>query len=138
MLNITVIAAQAEANTQVIEDFSERLSLFGEVTLLGMGTVFIVLAILWGLIALIGFFFDLHNKKVAAKNSAAKEKEASAAAKVVPATPVAEQTPAQQDNNGALVAAITAAIAAYIDADETLQEEYSGGFRVVSFRRAGE
>ena len=42
MLNITVIAAQAEANTQVIEDFSERLSLFGEVTLLGMGTVFIV------------------------------------------------------------------------------------------------
>lgn len=136
MLNITVIAAQAEANTQVIEDFSERLSLFGEVTLLGMGTVFIVLAILWGLIALIGFFFDLHNKKVAAKNSAAKEKEASAAAKV-PATPAAEQTPAQQDNNGALVAAITAAIAAYIDADETLQEEYSGGFRVVSFRRAG-
>lgn len=136
MLNITVIAAQAEANTQVIEDFSERLSLFGEVTLLGMGTVFIVLAILWGLIALIGFFFDLHNKKVAAKNSAAKEKEASAAAKV-PATPVAEQTPARQDNNGALVAAITAAIAAYIDADETLQEEYSGGFRVVSFRRAG-
>lgn len=136
MLNITVIAAQAEANTQVIEDFSERLSLFGEVTLLGMGTVFIVLAILWGLIALIGFFFDLHNKKVAAKNSAAKEKEASAAAKVL-ATPVAEQTPAQQDNNGALVAAITAAIAAYIDADETLQEEYSGGFRVVSFRRAG-
>ena len=135
MLNITVIVAQAEANTQVIEDFSERLSLFGEVTLLGMGTVFIVLAILWGLIALIGFFFDLHNKKVAAKNSAAKEKEASAAAKV-PATPVAEQTPAQQDNNGALVAAITAAIAAYIDADETLQEEYSGGFRVVSFRRA--
>lgn len=136
MLNITVIAAQAEANTQVIEDFSERLSLFGEVTLLGMGTVFIVLAILWGLIALIGFFFNLHNKKVAAKNSAAKEKEASAAAKV-PATPVAEQTTAQQDNNGALVAAITAAIAAYIDADETLQEEYSGGFRVVSFRRAG-
>ena len=136
MLNITVIAAQAEANTQVIEDFSERLSLFGEVTLLGMGTVFIVLAILWGLIALIGFFFDLHNKKVAAKNSAAKEKAASAAAKV-PATPVAEQTPAQQDNNGALVAAITTAIAAYIDADETLQEEYSGGFRVVSFRRAG-
>lgn len=136
MLNITVIAAQAEANTQVIEDFSERLSLFGEVTLLGMGTVFIVLAILWGLIALIGFFFDLHNKKVAAKNLAAKENEASAATEA-PATPVAEQTSAQQDNNGALVAAITAAIAAYIDADETLQEEYSGGFRVVSFRRAG-
>lgn len=136
MLNITVIAAQAEADTQVIEDFSERLSLFGEVTLLGMGTIFIVLAILWGLISLIGFFFDLHNKKVAAKNPATKENTVSAAVKE-PTAPVAEQTPAQQDNNGALVAAITAAIAAYIDADETLQEEYSGGFRVVSFRRAG-
>ena len=136
MLNITVIAAKAEADTQVIEDFSERLSLFGEVTLLGMGTIFIVLAILWGLIALIGFFFDLRNKKVAAKNAAAKANEASAVAEV-PAAPAAEQLPMQQDNNGTLVAAITAAIAAYIDADEVLQEAYSGGFRVVSFRRAG-
>lgn len=136
MLNITAIAATAEADTKVIESFSERLSLFGEVTLLGMGTVFIVLAILWGLIALIGFFFDLHNKKAAAKNLAAKENAGSAAAEA-PVAPVVEQLPSQQDNNGALVAAITAAISAYIDTDETLKKTYSGGFRVVSFRRSG-
>ena len=45
----------------------------------------------------------------------------------------AEQAPAApEEDNGALVAAITAAIAAYTEGDD----EFASGFRVVSFRRA--
>ncbi len=129
----TALSAVADTTAEVTAEetqlaFGERVSLFGEVSLLGMVTVFLVLSVLWGLVALIGHFFDRYQKK---KNAASLQ-AASDAAPTADAETAAART---ASSDGALVAAITAAIACYIAQDDALREEYDGGFRVVSFRR---
>ena len=103
----------------------ERLVYSLEMTLLGLGAVFAVLAIIWAVLALFKVF-----STASAKKEAAKEKASAPAPAAVPRV-VAE--PEQSDD--ATVAAIMAAISAYISSDEKLSEEYSGGFRVVSFKK---
>ena len=102
--------------------FGERASTAGIVTLQGMLTIFLVLSILWGAIEIMHRVLHKDKKE-------AKKESAPAAA---PA-PVAEPSPApvQVEDDGALIAAITAAIMA-------MRSENGEGsaFRVVSFKRA--
>lgn len=107
---------------------SEKFSLSGEMLLRGMGTVFLVLAILWGIIALFSVFAGTAEKKPA---PAPKPQAPAKKAETKPA-PAPAPTPAPvQTDDGALIAAITAAIEAY-----RAEEGLSGlPYRVVSFKR---
>ena len=104
----------------------ERLALAGQMTLLGMGMIFAVLATLWGVLAIFKLIFAKPEKK--------KEKPAPAAPKAEPVVvPEPVVAPAATDD-AELIAVLTAAIAAY---EASLGNEVApGGFRVVSFRRA--
>ena len=102
---------------------AERLALAGQMTLLGMGMVFAVLALLWGVLAVFKLIF--------AKPAPKKVAEAPKSAPVVVPEPVVE---VEQTDDTELIAVLTAAIAAYESANGN--EVAPGGFRVVSFRRA--
>ncbi len=101
--------------------FAENAKEAGIVTLLGMVAIFAVLAILWGVIEILHRAFNLPVKR--------KAKKAEASAPLVEAVAPAVDEPAETDD-GAIVAAITAAITA-----ARAEEGNSTGFRVVSFRR---
>lgn len=106
--------------------FAERAGYAGGVTLLGMATIFIVLSILWGVVELLHRALHRGDQKTAPA-------EAKAAPAPVPvpapkAAPAPVRAPVAGDD--ALVAVITAAVAAAM-----AEEGYAGGFRVVSFRR---
>ena len=96
----------------------------GTVTLLGMVAIFAVLSLLWLVIEILHRALSCKKKTVQ---------------KAVPAAPVAEKSaptaPApvatESVDDGALIAAITAAVSAAMADDG-----YTGGFRVVSFKRA--
>ena len=110
---------------------SERMGVGLELLVVGMGTVFAVLIILWGLLALFKVvFYDLKNKAKTAPK-AKEEPKAEPAPAPVPA-------PAASDD-GELIAAITAAVSAYLDAEAQANgmTACDTRFRVVSFRRAG-
>lgn len=99
----------------------EKFSLSGEILLRGLGTVFMVLIILWGILAIFGKVFSGTGKKAAEQKTE----------NVQTAEPVSEPETDAVSDDGALVAAITAAIEAY------RSENGSGNaaFRVVSFRQ---
>ena len=100
--------------------FGERASEAGTVSLLGMLAIFGVLAILWGAIELFHLCISAAGKKKAKKQNQVEQP-----------TP-AEVSPTEPEiDDGALVAAITAAIAA-----ARTEEGNTTGFRVVSFRRS--
>ncbi len=94
--------------------FGETLGFGAEMLLIGMATVFSVLILLWGCLAVFKFvFYDLKNKK---SQETAEEK-----------TPVPEISSDNQDEE--IVAVIAAAIS-------MAQEEHPElKFRVVSFNR---
>lgn len=104
--------------------WGERASTAGIVTLQGMVTIFLVLAILWGGIEV------MHRVIVGKSKKTVK--------KMVEETPapVVEQTPAPKTfgvpDESEVVAAIVAAISAMRE-----EQGQTGGFRVVSFKRAG-
>lgn len=98
----------------------------------GLGMVFAVLAILWGVLAISRFvFYDLPRKKREDEISEHKS-EIKTAAAPAPA-PVAPAPVAAPRSDDTLIAVITAAIAATMAEEGTAP---AGGFRVVSFRRA--
>lgn len=106
-----------------------RLALAGQMVLVGMGLIFLALAVLWGVLVIFRkVMYDAPMKK------AAKENAKKAADKPEPAVNPAP-VPAPAADDGAVVAAITAAIAAAIASDEALSAEFKGGFRVVSFKK---
>ena len=119
-------AASEEASTETMA-FSDRAKQAGIVSLEGMVAIFFALTLLW-------FAIEILHLALHRKPKAEKAREASQVAPTVKSqpvvsapAPVAASAPAKDD---ALVAAITAAIAA------TLAESgYTGGFRVVSFKR---
>ncbi len=111
------------AGMQELTSTSEKLSLGFQVLGLGLATVFAVLAILWVVLLLFRVIF-YREKKPEPKKAAPSPVKAPA--------PVSAPPSPKAEDNGALVAAITAAIAAYTEGDE----EFASGFRVVSFRRA--
>ncbi len=105
---------------------SEKLSIGGQVTLLGMGTVFSVLILLWGLVEVLHLLLGHKG-----------EKKVNEAAKIVVTAPINEQPkvkpvkptePVAKDDLS-IIAVITAAIAA-------ASGQSPSSFRVVSFKRA--
>lgn len=117
------------------ETFAERAGVAGSVTLLGMVAIFVVLALLWGVIEVLHRILN-HDGKTETETAAPapkkqpapraeKPKKAPQSAKAAAATAAPTAT-----DDGALVAVITAAVAAAM-----AEEGYRGGFRVVSFRR---
>lgn len=123
------------------ETFAERAGVAGSVTLLGMVAIFVVLALLWGVIEVLHRVLNHGGKtetEAAAPVSAPKKqpaprtekpKKAPQSAKAATAAATAAPT-AMATDDGALVAVITAAVAAAM-----AEDGYQGGFRVVSFRR---
>lgn len=101
-----------------------RVSYAIRMTVLGVGMVFAVLALLWLVLV-------IFKNALAEKPSKAKAEEASEPA---PA-PAPAVTPVLAGDDPAIVAAITAAIAATIDSDPALSQQFAGGFRVVSFKK---
>ena len=106
---------------------AERIKYALEMTGLGLLAVFAVLALIWGVLAIFKvFMYDIPNKKL--KKAVKEEKNIDVAPAEVVITPEAS-------SNDATVAAIMAAISAYIADDPALSEQYPNGFRVVSFKR---
>lgn len=109
----------------------ERLGYALRMLIVGLGMVFVVLAILWGVLTVSRFvFYDLPRKKREAEIS---EHKAEAKTVVAPA-PSAPAPVAAPRSDDALIAVITAAIAAAMAEEGTSP---ATGFRVVSFRRTG-
>lgn len=104
--------------------FGERVAYSGKMLLIGLGTVFLVLALLWGALELFRRFLE--------SREASGEAETPAAAPAPVQAPAAPAPVAVQTSNDEVIAVITAAVAA------AMAEENGGvvpGFRVVSFRR---
>ena len=99
----------------------EKFSLSGEMLLRGMGTVFMVFIILWGILTLFGKVFSGTGKKTAEKMPETGQA----------AEPVSEPEVADAADDGALIAVITAAVEAYRSENEV----GNTAFRVVSFRQ---
>lgn len=126
MLNIGKLLLDANADgAEELATVGEKATTSLQVFLLGLGTVFVVLIILYIVITLMGKIF-YHDDKKKATVAAAPEPAAEA---VVPENIV----PEQETDDGELVAVITAAIAAFSEAGGG---ESVPGFRVVSFKRA--
>ena len=104
---------------------NERLLYGLQVLVIGIVTVFVVLALLWGAMALFKiFFYNIPNKKNNGANAAVNKVENIPVAADIPLA-----APAASDDTQ-LIAVITAAIAAYnASAGNKLP------FRVVSYRR---
>lgn len=102
-----------------------------EMTLLGMGMVFAVLAILWGVLCIFKLIFAKPNTK---EEKASKEVKAepTPAPKVESTSSPAPVAAANDDAE--LIAILTAAIVAY--ESEQNPNAVPGNFRVVSYRRA--
>ena len=106
-----------------------------EVTILGMAMIFAVLSILWGVLALFKVIFANDNG-VKTEKKATKPVPVKKAEEPVVETPAPEAVAVENDGGDELIAVITAAIAAY-RAAEGESPATAGGFRVVSFKRAG-
>ncbi|MBQ8287629.1 MAG: OadG family protein [Clostridia bacterium] len=114
--------------------WGDRLNYMGIGVLLGMVVVFAVLILLWLILEIFG--------KIAGRGKSDKSAEKPAvpvpAPKAEPA-PVAAPVPAVQavpTGDDAVVAAITAALAVYLEAQGPKAPSING-FRVVSFKKVG-
>lgn len=131
---ISVVFPETDGNVEAEEDLggafsAARWTYVGQMLVLGMGMVFLVLALLW----IILLIFE---KAMGTKEKPVKKQEPTVAAPAPVSKPAPVSAPAAPvSDDGALVAAITAAIAAMIASDEGLSQEFAGGFRVVSFRK---
>ena len=106
---------------------SEAWEYAGQMTLLGMMMVFSVLAILWGVLTVFKLIFASNKKKTQSVKEIKAETEKSADVTDVPVS---------SSDDAELVAVITAAVAAYMSAEQGT-EVSPNGFRVVSFRKTG-
>ena len=114
------------------ENIGERAQIVLEVFVTGMLSVFAVLALLWGIIALSKVF--LHDIPNAKKNK--NKKTVAPVSPVTPAPAIADAVEETEEvNDGELVAVITAAVAAMIESGD-YKNEFANGFRVVSFKRS--
>lgn len=126
-MNMMYYALNANVDTKYKAFSGEAWAEAGKVTLLGLGMIFAVLALLWLVLAVFKVLF--------VKNGAKKPAETKVE-KAPAADPVPAQVAAPSDDE-ALIAVITAAIAAYRASEEGMDSAQAGGFRVVSFKRAG-
>ena len=112
--------------------FGDRVAYALRMLVVGLGAVFAILALLWGVLVLSRILLhDMPARRAEKKKAAAVASTPAAQTAPAPApAPVAQ--PAAQDS-GALIAVITAAISAAMAEEGTTPP---GGFRVVSFRRS--
>ena len=109
----------------------ERFEYALQGTVTGLLMVFAVLALLWGIVSLSKvIFYDIPRKR-----KANEEKTADAVSEVLNDTAAPVQPSQPETDDAQLTAVITAAVAAMIESGE-YKEEFAGGFRVVSFKRA--
>lgn len=108
----------------------ERLELAGQVFLIGMFMVFAVLALLWGILAIFGKVMTRQKKQADEPAPEAPAEE------IAPAVSEPEPAAASVEDDGELIAVITAAVAAAIESDEVLSSRFESGFRVVSFKKS--
>lgn len=100
----------------------------GQMTLLGMVMVFAVLGLLWTVLAVFKLVF-VGKTPAEPKPPKTPKPEKKPEPK---SSPAIDPAPVVQADDAELVAIITAAVAAYMAQEGT---EYTGGFRVVSFKR---
>ncbi|MBQ9087027.1 MAG: OadG family protein [Clostridia bacterium] len=142
-LSLLMNAALTVRENGTYEPFSsEAWRYAGEMTLLGMAMVFAVLAILWGILAIFKLVFAGKTPKEPKPPKTPKVKESKKQSESAPAVDdtvaavIAASIQAiredEAQSNAALVAILTAAVSAY-----RAEEGTEGGFRVVSFKRAG-
>ena len=130
-MNFMPVFAAAEAFAY--GTWGEKFALCGRMILTGMGTVFLVLVILWGVIAVFGAVAKMSERREQqrimeeVRNSPAPN-ELTKPAPSVPA-PEPEETPVE--DGGVLIAVITAALEAY----RAAEGKPAGSYRVVSFRQ---
>lgn len=111
---------------------AERIKYAVLVSVQGMAMIFFVLSILWGVVALMKVILhDIPAKKAAKQAALAKAVEVAAAPLE---QPIAISEP--EEDEGEIVAAITAAIAVMLQSEE-YKGQFESGFRVVSFTRKG-
>lgn len=115
---------------------AETIRLAWQTPLIGMGMIFAVLAILWGVLAIFKLIFVGKDSKTPKQPKCKTPKQADTKPSDDAISPVitAEIQSYQEDqarNDMALVAILTAAVAAYRE-----EEGAQGEFRVVSFKRA--
>lgn len=112
---------------------SEKLALSGEMLLRGMGTVFMVLILLWGILSL----FKVFSTGTSEKNVEKKTETVAPVAErtPVPATAVNENKEVSDSNAQTDDAAVIAAICAAIEAYRSSEGLDGLPYRVVSFKR---
>ena len=109
--------------TPIPETWIEKLQYGGEMLLIGMGTVFVVLATLWGCLELMHFLMEKFNNKT--EESTKAENAAIPSQSII--APVSTLSNENEDDE--IVAVIAAAIAAAQAEQPQLQ------FRAVAFKR---
>ncbi len=120
------------------ETLGEKITLCGEMLLRGMGTVFLVLMILWGIIELFNYVSTSGERAAKAKKAKAAEPTPAEPAPVFPNKPAepAEALPETvESDNGVVDGAVIAAIMAAVEAYRAGEGKASLPYRVVSFRR---
>ena len=130
----------SETVTETAMDFAERVTFSLEKTLLGLLRVFLVLAILYAVVLLLKVFFhDIPNrKKQSGEKTPAEKTEKKKPIEPKPVSAEAASAPiAMPDEDARLTAAITAAIAVYLEEEASRSGTTPTGFRVVSYQRRG-
>ena len=129
-INVSIAQAATDYSGKYEAFSSDAWAFAGQVTAIGMGMIFSVLALLWGILAIFNLVFG--KKKTVAKKTADVPKTVVKA----PVTAPVKEVVATENADDALIAVITAAVAAY-RAEENGGVTPDGSFRVVSFRRIG-
>ena len=132
MLNIEFLKASAlaiKADGTYTPFSGDAIKYALEMTLLGMGMIFAVLGILWGVLILFKLIFAKPKKE---KKTVEVPKAESAPAVAEESVPVVTPAPASTDD-GEMIAILTAAIIAY-EAEQNPDAPIAN-FRVVSYRR---
>ena len=125
LLRVGQLAADIAPNEKSVPFSAEAWLYALEMTLLGMGMIFAVLGVLWGVLAIFKLVFARPQKK--SKEEVAQKQEQTVAATTEPAPVVSANDDAE------LVAILTAAIVAY--ESENNPNAAPANFRVVSYRR---
>ena len=136
-MNFLMLQVMAAANVTGMT-LGERVLYALRMMVVGLGAVFAILALLWGVLVLARKLLHDLPAQSEAEQEALKSAPPPGRPNVSPRPTVqvkpVDSAPAAQDN-GVLIAIITAAVSAAMAEEGTLPP---GGFRVVSFRRSSD
>lgn len=124
LIGLSEVSKDQSLVNKIIPGIADRVVIGMQTVALGMLIVFSVLALLWIILEIAGRVSSAQGKEKAVPAPKTKKVEA-------PVAPV-EEAPVDFENDEEIVAAITAAIALMLEAENAPVK----GFRVVSFKRA--